>query len=62
MSEAARPMLDPVLALAFAMHTTRGAYALLLGSGVSRSAGTSRAGKPVPRGKFSNRKRFQWNW
>ena len=24
--------------------------------------GASRAGKPVPLGKFSNRKRFQWNW
>jgi len=32
-------MIDPSLALALAVHTTRGAYALLLGSGISRSAG-----------------------
>jgi hypothetical protein len=31
--------MDPVLSLAFSMHATRGAYALLLGSGVSRSSG-----------------------
>ena len=30
--------IDPILQLAFAMHNTRGAYALLLGSGVSRAA------------------------
>jgi hypothetical protein len=30
--------MDPLLSLAFAMHSTRGAYALLLGSGVSRAA------------------------
>jgi hypothetical protein len=28
----------------------------------SRIAGASSAAKPVPRGKFSNRKRRQWNW
>lgn len=32
-------MLDPILSLAFSMHANRGVYALLLGSGVSRSAG-----------------------
>lgn len=31
-------MIDPSLALALAVHTTKGAYALLLGSGISRSA------------------------
>jgi len=31
-------MFDPTLALAFAVHTTKNAYALLLGSGISRSA------------------------
>lgn len=31
-------MFDPTLALAFAVHTTRNAYALLLGSGISRPA------------------------
>lgn len=30
--------MDPVLALAYAMHSNKGAYALLLGSGVSRTA------------------------
>ena len=25
-------------------------------------AGAAMAGKPVPLGKFSSRKRFQWNW
>lgn len=32
-------MLDPLVSLAFAMHTNRGAYAVLVGSGVSRAAG-----------------------
>lgn len=32
-------MIDPILSLAFAMHSNKGAYALLLGSGVSRAAG-----------------------
>ena len=32
-------MIDPLLALAFAVHSNKGVYALLLGSGVSRSAG-----------------------
>lgn len=32
-------MLDPKLALAIAMHSSKGVYALLLGSGISRSAG-----------------------
>ena len=31
-------MFDPTLALAFAVHTTKNAYALLLGSGISRTA------------------------
>ena len=31
-------MFDPTLALAFAAHTTKNAYALLLGSGISRPA------------------------
>jgi hypothetical protein len=31
-------MIDPSLALALAVHTTKGTYALLLGSGISRSA------------------------
>lgn len=31
-------MIDPLLSLAFGMHSVKGAYALLLGSGVSRSA------------------------
>lgn len=30
--------MDPTLSLAFAMHSNRGVYALLLGSGISRSA------------------------
>jgi hypothetical protein len=30
--------MDPLLSLAFAMHSNRGVYALLLGSGVSRAA------------------------
>lgn len=32
-------MIDPLLSLAFSMHSRKGVYALLLGSGVSRSAG-----------------------
>ena len=32
-------MIDPVTSLAFSIHNYKGAYALLLGSGVSRSAG-----------------------
>ena len=32
-------MIEPILSLAFGMHSIKGAYALLLGSGVSRSAG-----------------------
>lgn len=32
-------MIDPLISLAFSLHTNRGAYALLLGSGVSRAAG-----------------------
>src|SRR5687768_12265698 len=31
-------MIDPLTSLAFGMHSTKGAYALLLGSGVSRAA------------------------
>jgi len=32
-------MIDPILSLAISMHSCKGVYALLLGSGVSRSAG-----------------------
>ncbi|MGD1276945.1 MAG: SIR2 family protein [Tepidisphaeraceae bacterium] len=32
-------MIDPLLTLAFGVHANKGAYALLLGSGVSRGAG-----------------------
>ncbi|HVX13081.1 MAG TPA: SIR2 family protein [Pirellulales bacterium] len=32
-------MIDPLLSLAFAMHSAKGIYALLLGSGASRGAG-----------------------
>ncbi len=32
-------MVDPLISLAFSMHSNPGAYALLLGSGISRSAG-----------------------
>ena len=32
-------MLDPILPLAHSMYNNKGVYALLLGSGVSRSAG-----------------------
>lgn len=32
-------MIDPLVSLAFALYSNKGAYALLLGSGVSRSAG-----------------------
>ncbi len=32
-------MIDPVLSLAVSMHAQKGVYALLLGSGISRSAG-----------------------
>jgi hypothetical protein len=31
-------LLDPVSALAFEMHSSKGVFALLLGSGISRSA------------------------
>jgi hypothetical protein len=31
-------MLDPVLKLAITMHSSKGVYVLLLGSGVSRSS------------------------
>jgi hypothetical protein len=31
-------MIDPMISLAFSMHSNKGVYALLLGSGVSRSA------------------------
>ena len=38
-------------------------YACTSASGNSSlMAGASSAGNPVPLGKFSNRKRFQWNW
>jgi SIR2-like domain len=33
------PMIDPLISLAFSVHSLKGAYALLLGSGVSRSSG-----------------------
>lgn len=32
-------MIDPIVSLAFGLHSRKGAYAVLLGSGVSRSAG-----------------------
>lgn len=32
-------MIDPIILLAFSMHANKGVYAVLLGSGVSRSAG-----------------------
>lgn len=32
-------MIDPILSLAFSMHSNKGVYALLLGSGISRAAG-----------------------
>ena len=32
-------MIDPLVSLAFAIHSNRGAYAVLLGSGVSVGAG-----------------------
>ncbi|AFY74305.1 hypothetical protein Syn7502_02302 [Synechococcus sp. PCC 7502] len=32
-------MIDPMISLAFSIHSNKGVYALLLGSGVSRSAG-----------------------
>jgi hypothetical protein len=32
-------MIDPLLSLAVSMHAQKGVYAVLLGSGVSRSAG-----------------------
>ncbi len=32
-------MIDPLVSLAFSVHSSKGAYALLLGSGVSRAAG-----------------------
>ena len=34
-------MIDPIHSLAFALQSNRGIYAVLLGSGVSRSAGIS---------------------
>ena len=33
------PEIDPTLSLAFSMHSSKGVYALLLGSGISRTAG-----------------------
>lgn len=38
-SHGALMMIDPLVSLAFAMHSSPGAYALLLGSGISRPAG-----------------------
>ncbi len=32
-------MIDPILSLVFSVHYNKGVYALLIGSGVSRSAG-----------------------
>jgi hypothetical protein len=32
-------MIEPIISLAFSMHANKGVYALLLGSGISRSAG-----------------------
>ncbi len=32
-------MIEPIVSLAFSLHANKGVYALLLGSGVSRSAG-----------------------
>lgn len=32
-------MIDPILSLAHSVHTNKGVYALLVGSGLSRSAG-----------------------
>ena len=34
-------MIEPILSLAFGMYSLKGAYALLLGSGISRSAGVA---------------------
>jgi len=31
-------MIDPILSISFSMHSNKGVYALLLGSGISRSA------------------------
>jgi hypothetical protein len=31
--------LDPIMSLAFSVHANKGVYALLLGSGISRTAG-----------------------
>jgi len=32
-------MIDPIISLAFSLHSTKGVYALLIGSGISRAAG-----------------------
>ncbi|HZX14078.1 MAG TPA: hypothetical protein VFF49_06730 [Thermodesulfobacteriota bacterium] len=32
-------MIDPIISLAFSIHSKKGIYALLLGSGASRAAG-----------------------
>jgi hypothetical protein len=32
-------MVDPMLSLAFSVHSNKGVFALLLGSGVSRASG-----------------------
>ena len=32
-------MIDPLLSLAISLHSSKGVYALLIGSGVSTSAG-----------------------
>ena len=32
-------MIDPMISLAFAIYSNKGAYALLLGSGISRASG-----------------------
>ena len=57
-----RPCTDSASSISVvAESSTEKACAADSGS-VSLIGGTSRAGKAVPLGKVSNRKRFQWNW
>ncbi|MNT78076.1 hypothetical protein D3C72_2172750 [compost metagenome] len=57
-----RPCTDSASSISVVCESSM-EYACAVDSGRSSAmAGAVTAGKPVPLGKFSNKKRFQWNW
>jgi hypothetical protein len=57
-----RPWTDSASSISVVWESSmENACTAAMGS-ASRMAGACSGGKPVPLGKFSNRKRFQWNW